>query len=131
MSTSFNDSDEHETLTDELHDALGVVGFLVLTEVYGGLRLFVPNDNLRSALGEQIGEDNARRLAKLYGGSYIRVPLAREFRARIYRNAGAKNGEIARKLGLTETGVEKLFRRSEKKLGGKGQKKDPRQFEMF
>lgn len=116
-------------LTDELMDALGEEGFLALTEAHGGVRLYVPKDALGSQLSSEIGTDHAARLSKLFPGGYIRVPLAREFRARHYRSCGDSNSMIARRLGLTEAGVDKLFSRSPKPIGGR--KKDPRQIEMF
>jgi hypothetical protein len=116
-------------LADELMDALGEDGFLALTEAHGGVRLYVPKDASGSQLSSEIGCDSAARLSKLFPGGYIRIPLAREFRARHYRSRGDSNAAIARRLGLTETGVDKLFSR-EPKTVGRG-KKDPRQIEMF
>jgi hypothetical protein len=116
-------------LTAELMDALGVEGFIALTEAHGGIRLYVPVEPQGSLLASDIGFDHAARLSKLFPGSYIRVPLAREVRAQHYRSLGESNGKIARRLGLTETGVDKLFRRSPNTIGRP--KKDPRQIEMF
>lgn len=48
-------------------------------------------------------------------GSTIQLPLMREWRAVRYASDGTSNGEIATKLGLTESAVDKLFAR----LGGK------------
>jgi hypothetical protein len=116
-------------LSGELIDALGVEGFIALTEAHGGIRLYVPVEPHGSQLASDIGLDHAARLSKLFPGSYIRVPLAREVRAQHYRSLGESNGKIARRLGLTETGVDKLFRRSPNTIGRP--KKDPRQIEMF
>nr|WP_277924248.1 LuxR C-terminal-related transcriptional regulator [Sphingomonas sp. CROZ-RG-20F-R02-07] len=41
----------------------------------------------------------------------VRVPLAREQRALHYRAIGKSNAQIARALGITESAVDKLFRR--------------------
>lgn len=116
-------------LTSELHDALGDAGFLKLTDAHGGIRIYIPKDPHGSALAGDIGIDNAARLSKMFPGGYIRVPVAREFRARHYRRQGESNSMIARRLGLSETGVEKLFSRAPKEPVKS--KKDTRQIEMF
>jgi hypothetical protein len=121
--------DDDPKLSDELETLLGPEGFLAVVEAHGGVRMYVPEVAQGSQLASEIGLDNTVRLSKLYARSYIRVPLAREFRARHYRELGETNSRIARRLGITETGVNKLFRRDPKVFVGK--KKDPRQIEMF
>lgn len=122
----------NDDLTSELMAALGEDGFFRLTEAHGGTRLYVPEDPARSELPSTIGFDNTFRLSKLFPGGYIRVPLAREFRAIRYRNNGTSNRDIARKLGITESGVDNLIRRVRNKEPGKIRaKKDPRQIDMF
>lgn len=116
-------------LTTELYEALGDAGFLKLTDTHGGIRIYVPKEPHGSALANEIGVDNAARLSKMFSGGYIRVPVAREFRARHYRRQGESNSMIARRLGLSETGVEKLFSRAPKEPVKS--RKDPRQIEMF
>lgn len=116
-------------LTGELQELLGDEGFLKLTDVHGGIRVYIPKVAHGSALASEIGVDNTARLSKMFSGGYIRVPVAREFRARHYRAHGESNAMIARRLGLTETGVEKLFRRAPKERAAA--KKDLRQIEMF
>ena len=96
-------------LSAMLLDLLGADDFVRLAEKRGGTRLFVPASGW-SDLAQIIGEDAARKLAARWGGDYIRVPLAREVRARHYRAHGASNAEIALKLGMTETGVNRLFK---------------------
>lgn len=98
-------------LTNELLTALGEDDFIVLTEKFGGLRLFVPGDIGRSELPNTLGATAALRLSKLYPGGYIRVPLAREIRAARYRQSGMSNRDIARSLGIAETSVDKLIKR--------------------
>lgn len=91
-----------------LLELLGPAGLVKLAEQKGGTRLYVPAGD-GSALAQEIGQEAARRLADRYAGFYIRVPLAREMRARQYRAAGASNAEIARRLGMSEAGVDRLF----------------------
>jgi DNA-binding NarL/FixJ family response regulator len=121
-----------EDLVGELMTTLGDDGFFALVEAHAGMRLYVPADPARSELPQAIGYDHAARLSKVFPGGYIKVPLAREFRALRYREAGLGNRDIARKLGLTESGVERLFGRVRKTHPKRGdRRKDPRQTEMF
>lgn len=116
----------------ELMETLGDEGFFALVEAHAGMRLYVPADPGRSELPQTIGFDHAARLSKLYPGGYIKVPLAREFRALRYREAGLGNRDIARRLGLTESGVERLLRRARSANPGRGGKPtDPRQMDLF
>jgi arsenate reductase-like glutaredoxin family protein len=59
------------------------------------------------------------------------VPLGREQRAHAYRQSDMSNAMIARKLGITETGVDKLFRRTGAQPKRIGRQKDTRQLDMF
>ncbi|WP_425646097.1 sigma factor-like helix-turn-helix DNA-binding protein [Agrobacterium leguminum] len=121
-----------EDLTLDLLSTLGEEGFFSLVEAHAGVRLYVPSDPERSELSSTIGVDAAYRLAKAYPGGYIRVPLAREFRARRYVDAEMSNRDIAKRLGLTESGVERLLKRARKREPLKSRRKtDPRQMEMF
>lgn len=121
-----------EDLTLDLLSTLGEDGFFSLVEAHAGVRLYVPSDPERSELSSTIGVDAAYRLAKAYPGGYIRVPLAREFRARRYVDAEMSNRDIAKRLGLTESGVERLLKRARKREPLKSRRKtDPRQMEMF
>ncbi len=121
-----------EDLTTELMDILGEDGFFTLTESYAGVRLYVPGDPARSELPAIIGHDNAIRLSNVFPGSYVRVPLARTFRAMRYRDAGLTNREIARRLGLAENGVEKLFIRVKKRRPELARRTgDDRQTDLF
>lgn len=113
-------TDNH--LTAELRHALDDAGFLSLVEHYGGIRLYVPHRVDGSALAGDIGADHAAALVRRYAGDYLRVPLARAFRVRHYRAAGHSNAAIARKIGVTETAVNKLVRR--RRLPAKGAQPD-------
>lgn len=121
-----------EDLTQELMDTLGEDGFFRLVEAHAGLRLYIPAHIDRSELSDTIGIEATARLCNLYRGGYIKVPLAREFRALRYREAGLSNKDIARRLGLTETGVELLFQRARRTKPERGSKpQDPRQLRLF
>jgi hypothetical protein len=101
----------HENLGESLHSLLGDEGYLSLLEAYGGLRLYVPQNTANSNLSEDIGEEPAKLLSDEYGREYIRVPLAREFRALQYRKNGWTNRQIASRLCLTESGLERIFQK--------------------
>lgn len=101
-----------EQLSQDLIALLGDDGFIGLAEAFGGTRLYVPQKIQHDhEIGQAIGEANAAKLAERYAPAQLRIPLARERRARHYRAGGLSNAQIARKLGLTESGVDKLFAR--------------------
>jgi hypothetical protein len=108
-----------DDLSADLLELCGADGFAALTDRFGGRRLFVAKKKLATAIGEALGEDLAAKLSLRYGGSYLRVPLARAFRAERYRSAGESNGWIATKLGLTETAVNKIFAALKSQTGGR------------
>ncbi|MFD1792096.1 Mor transcription activator family protein [Ochrobactrum teleogrylli] len=117
-------------LVAELLSLLGEDDLIRLAEEHAGIRLYVPSNIDRSQLIETVGADIANRLSRRYGGDYISVPMVRDIRARRYRDQdGLSNSQIARRLGITESGVEKLFNRSPVKYRTK--KSDDRQIEMF
>lgn len=72
------------------------------------------NDERRAVLVEAVGEVAAQKLIDRYASSYLRVPMAREIRAAHYRAKGMSNPKIAVRLGMTETGLDKLFSRIKK-----------------
>ncbi len=115
-------------LSSELFNLLGKEDFLRLVEAFGGSRLYVPASEQGTALSKRLGGQAAAKLARSYAKTYVRVPLARELRARHYRAAGHSNAEIARRLGMTESGIDQLFARMVDKPR-KGE--DPRQLQLF
>ncbi|ANH04619.1 response regulator transcription factor [Shinella sp. HZN7] len=102
-------------LQEELLTALGEDDFIRLAEAFGGLRLYVPGDIDKSELPDVIGGAAAMKLSKLYPGGYIRVPLAREIRAARYRASGASNRDIAHRLRIAESSVDKIVRRGKRR----------------
>lgn len=96
----------------EIEELIGEEALVRLAEAFGGTRLFVPvKMTLRHEIAKAIGIDAARQLSERLAPDVIKVPLAREQRARHYRGQGLSNAAIARKLGMTESGVERLFAR--------------------
>lgn len=101
-----------EQLTESLVALIGKAKLVQLAERFGGRRLYVPQAiDADHEIAQAIGTEAAARLVRLYARCPLRIPLARELRARQYRAEGRSNGEIATALGMTETGVDKLFSR--------------------
>lgn len=89
---------------------IGPRKLLDLIEAEGGTRAFIPKGpNQATPIARAIGLDAARSLAAALGGEYLRVPLARAWRVRIYRTEGQTHRAIARRLGITESQVAKLL----------------------
>lgn len=96
----------------ELAELIGEDAMVRLAEAFGGTRLYVPQSiGAKHEIARAIGLDAARRLVERLAPDVVKVPLARELRARHYRAAGQSDRQIARRLGITESGVEKLFAR--------------------
>ncbi|MFC3442569.1 hypothetical protein ACFOKF_15445 [Sphingobium rhizovicinum] len=119
-----------EHLVAELVALLGERAFIALAENFGGRRLYVPRKiDADGEIAKAVGMTAAQKLSDRKSPDYLRVPLARGLRARHHRAAGLSNGEIATKLGMTETGVNSLFARMHS-LPEKGSDKD-RQLSFF
>jgi DNA-binding transcriptional regulator LsrR (DeoR family) len=115
----------------ELLELIGEAALVRLAEAFGGTRLFVPvKMTPEHEIAQAIGIEAARALSARLAPDYIKVPLARAHRARQYRAAGRSNAQIARALGITETGVEGLFRRMAQ-VPRKGSAVDERQGNLF
>lgn len=96
----------------ELVEVIGKEGVIALAEKFGGTRLYVPKTvEIDSEIVQAIGLDAAGALSARYAPDVIRIPLAREYRAVHYRCQGYSNAKIAVKLGLTESGVNRIFKR--------------------
>lgn len=116
-----------------LQGILGEEGFVRLCQELGGTRLYVAY-SLRDDcdLVQAIGRDLAEKLSRALAPATIRVPLARRQRALFYRNVeGLSNARIARRLGMTETGVTKLFGREENLPKRPGRDKEPAQMTLL
>ena len=102
-------------LSANLKALLGEDRFVALAEAFGGTRLYIPQTvTADHEIAKAIGLDHALKLSKRYAPDTIRVPLAREDRAVHYRANGLGNAQIARKLGMTEAGIDQMFGRMSK-----------------
>lgn len=97
----------------ELVELIGEEAMVRLAEAFGGTRLYVPQKiSARHEIARAVGLEAAQRLVERLAPDVVKVPLARELRARHYRAALMSDRTIARRLGITESGVEKLFKRT-------------------
>lgn len=100
---------EHH-LSRHLVQILGEADFIRLCQELGGTRVYVPYKCREgSVLVEALGETACEKLSRALAPATIRVPLARRERAIFYRAQDLSNAKIARKLGITETGVNRIF----------------------
>ena len=112
---------------------LGEEGFVRLCQELGGIRLYIAyrlrdDHDVVQALGRELADKLSRELAP----ATIRVPLARRERALWYRNReGLSDARIARRLGMTETGVTKLFGREDRLPDRPGRGKEPSQLTLI
>jgi hypothetical protein len=95
----------------ELHpmllELLGEADTLRLLELFGGTQLYIPvGPNVGTLqVAQQVSPEAEIALAQEFGGNNLKIPLARSWRARIYRRRGLSHREIARRLGCTEKAV--------------------------
>ncbi len=98
----------------QLVDVIGEEATIELADLWAGTRLYIPRRVKEDhKITRCIGRAAAQKLTDRYSGTYIRVPLARELRAKQLRERGFSIKHIAGVLGLTEGGVRTLFKRLE------------------
>jgi hypothetical protein len=100
-----DDFAESATMESRLLEILGEDAFVMFVENQGGLRVFIPKNPDRSSLSNYIWRENVERLAAVFGGEYIIVPLARAYRMAVYKRRGYTHSRMARLLGVTENAV--------------------------
>jgi hypothetical protein len=88
-------------------ELIGEHATLLLIEWHGGTRITIPADAAKGRLAGEIGEVAAGLLFDRYGHERVSVPLAKGWRARIYRGRGMSYAAIAKKLGCNEASVYK------------------------
>ena len=109
----FNSS--NSAVVRQIIDLIGESDALLLFEEFGGLRLYIPNVRPEASnLCSVITQEAVEKLTQEWGGNYIKLPLAREFMAVRYLSEGRSVRYIAKRLGLTESGVNRMFQRIRK-----------------
>jgi hypothetical protein len=93
-------------------ELLGTETTLALVEGFGGTLIRVPKDppHQSHVLVEALGDAGMARLIAYFGGDRLAVPLARQWRFKLYTARGMTRRAIARKLGVTEKTVYQWLR---------------------
>jgi len=94
----------------EMNELLAAVGsadmLLKLIEAYGGQRVPIPRSSSEATkIAQEFGPAVAKGLAAWRGGEDIKVPLAKVWRIKVYRDAGFSYSKIAATLGIGESCV--------------------------
>lgn len=95
-----------------LHAILGDEGFVRFIQALGGKRVYFSytfGDD--SDVIQAVGRASADKLSRALAPATLRIPLARRERALAYRKQGMSDAAIARKLGVTENAVGKIWKR--------------------
>jgi CRP-like cAMP-binding protein len=99
-------------LIAQVRAVLSEAEFVRLAEALGGSRVYVPRRLTdEHDLVAAIGRDAAERISAAIGTEWLVVPLAKRERALYWQAQNLKDHEIARKLGMTRSGVQKLLDR--------------------
>ncbi|MBN9333880.1 helix-turn-helix domain containing protein [Devosia sp.] len=78
-------------------DTLGIDLAMDLFLVAGGSQIYLsPKSSDRALVARTVGAENASRLAEAVGQNYIKVPIARQWVARVHWSRGTSVNEIAR-----------------------------------
>lgn len=99
-------------IIDRLRELLGDEDCIALLEIAAGTRLYISRPK---SLADRVGEDIAAKLHEKYGREYLKVPLGRQFRAEYYNARGMSNAQIARLIGCTDGGVERMLNKPQTK----------------
>ena len=119
-------------LTIHLKGVLGTEGFVRFCQELGGTRVYIPYAmREENEIVKAVGQELADKLSRALAPATIRVPLARRDRALHYRAAGLSDAKIARRLGITESGVSKLFGREADLPTRPGKSRSPAQLDLF
>ena len=85
---------------------------LLFIETFGGRRVFIPKRAAtRALISRVIGGTAAKALSAEFGGMQLRVPLAKQWRMKVYRQQGMSHSDIAKAIGATENSVQQALRR--------------------
>ncbi len=127
----------------ELADHIGGYNALRLIERFGGQQIRVSKDPERSPFREVLNARLVARIAQIYGGSVLELPVGRQALAEARRApilASVRNGdmtvrEAAKIIGTARTYVAQLVNRSEEACDAEPLRRpkrgDDRQIEMF
>lgn len=87
-------------------EALGLDDTLRFLETFGGTEIYVAtHPSKRSQIAQLVGNPKAKMLAAVQHRLQRRVPLAKKWRASVYRSQGLTIAQIALKLGVSDVMV--------------------------
>lgn len=98
------------TAERKLIDLIGEAEALSLIEMHGGQRVYIPHRPAESRLSAEVGPTALQRLSERFKGTWVKIPLARFWRVQVYHQAGLTHSEIARRLVVTVTTVDRILR---------------------
>lgn len=88
----------------DLADLIGEDDALKLLSMRGGSRIYVPK-RVSPYFREQCGAKGAEALVSIMGGSFLVLPVGKNWRAVVMRRKGVSVPDIALSLGLGERAV--------------------------
>ncbi|MEP0153572.1 MAG: helix-turn-helix domain-containing protein [Paracoccaceae bacterium] len=108
-------------------EALGLDDTLKFLEAFGGTEIYIAtHPTARSQVVDLLGFPKAKMLADVEARLQSRVPLVKEWRAKVYFSQGLKTVEIARKLGVADASVRRWLAKP-----GARPEADPNQPSLF
>ena len=106
--------------------ALGLEDALKFLAAFGGTEIYIAADpKSRSRVVEVVGYAKARMLASIIEQLPRRVPLAKQWRAKVYHAMGHSKAEVARKLSIHEDTVRRYL------TAAGSRPHDPDQMDLF
>lgn len=119
-------------LITQVRAVLSAEEFVRLAEMLGGDRIYVPRriDDDHDLVAA-IGRGAADRLSQAIAPAWLPVPLARRERALFYEAQGLKDHEIARRVHMTRSGVQKLLDREVDLSDRPGRSNNSAQLKLF
>ena len=95
-------------------DLIGPERTLDLLENFAGQRIYVPRQVVGdTTLATALGVEAARIISAEYGGDYLKVPIAREWRVLVYKSRRMSYRDIAKKVGCGEDNVWRILNKNE------------------
>ncbi|NIX75404.1 hypothetical protein [Microvirga terricola] len=93
-----------------LIDLIGEEKILAFIEHFAGQRIYVPRSISEQAeITTIVGAEAALALATEYGGGYLTVPVAREWRVLVYKSQNLSYRYIAKRAGTSEGNVWRIL----------------------
>lgn len=91
---------------------IGPDAALKLAEARGGTIIYVPHPPVDEAnvLSGVIGVEATAKLAEAFPGNQLKIPLGREWRAVVYRQAGLPVVSVALLLGCDRGTIQRILR---------------------